>query len=575
MSNDLVCDQPARIAALKAHRASLWISLVILAVQLPFLLQHAANLWYYRPHYEFFPFVIVAGVFLLWRRWPPGEVTISRWSLVGAWSALGLGLTSTTLAVLLFSPWLAAVAFLLTLGGLLWRFAGSSAVRLVGPWLLLWVAIPPPLGLDGKLILAMQQLTATMVSGILEWGNIRHVLAGFVFELPDRDLFVAEACSGIHSQLVLVAGCLILSVYQRRGLIGMTLLAAAGSFWSLAANVTRVTIVVAAAAIYDIDLSSGWIHETIGYGLMLGGFLMLMSADQLLLGVLAPIERRTATSNILAWHWNRWIAFDPAKFGAPLDENRDSALSKVTRPVRYTPFIAYSALLALLGALQVVVLLGSRRDETSIEVQMTSIEKTWLPVQEDEWLLSEYELVERGRNSDQGHYSNIWRYASGALVAQISLDYPFLGWHELSRCYCNIGWKMVSRKMIGLDANFAVPRDQQEFVQVELSGPSGEYGFLLFSLFDASGKPVRPRPDNVTVLRNKFASNPLFAKLFGSEARAPSQATFQIQQFVVSEYPLTESEKDRLQKFFVASRDAFYARKFRANQLSENEVAGQ
>lgn len=48
--------------------ASERIIILMFVVQLPFVLQHFSKLWRFRPHYEFFPFVLGAGGWLLWQR---------------------------------------------------------------------------------------------------------------------------------------------------------------------------------------------------------------------------------------------------------------------------------------------------------------------------------------------------------------------------------------------------------------------------------------------------------------------------------------------------------------------------
>ena len=42
---------------------------VIVAAHLPLLLLHAENLWD-KPHYQFFPIVLVGAGFLAYNRWP-------------------------------------------------------------------------------------------------------------------------------------------------------------------------------------------------------------------------------------------------------------------------------------------------------------------------------------------------------------------------------------------------------------------------------------------------------------------------------------------------------------------------
>ena len=209
-----------------------------------FSVLHLRNLWRYRPHYEFFPLVLAAAAWLIWRRWPRGAAERSRLTRMLGTLLLLLGFGMLTGAVLLVSPWLGAIAAVLSLGGVLLALKGRAAWReLTGPWLLLWLVIPPPMALDSELMHVLQSVTARTTSGLLELLHVDHLLAGHVFRLPDRKLFVAEACSGVHSQLVLIAISVVLAILWRRSLVacrflggGVRLLRSDGEYGACAAD---------------------------------------------------------------------------------------------------------------------------------------------------------------------------------------------------------------------------------------------------------------------------------------------------------------------------------------------------
>ena len=94
-------------------------SLSLLGAVLPLLLLHFGNLWTNRPHYEFFPILIAGVLFLAWSRTPPLRFAEQNgWSRLSTWLLLLAGLFVLALATLLYSPWLGAIAAILTIGGL-------------------------------------------------------------------------------------------------------------------------------------------------------------------------------------------------------------------------------------------------------------------------------------------------------------------------------------------------------------------------------------------------------------------------------------------------------------------------
>ncbi len=550
-----------------------WVCFSILVAQLPLVVLHFVNLWKYRPHYEFFPFVLAAGSWLIWKRWPRGRITHPAWSVALAWAMFAVGLMLSVVAVLLFSPALATVAFLIVLGGVLLTLTGSSCRGLLAPWLLWWLVVPPPVQMDGQLIRTMQHTTATMVSAILDWGGVEHLLSGYVFQLPDRELFVAEACSGIHSQLVLFAACLIFAVYQRRGLIATMLFVLASIFWSVVVNVTRVTIVVIAAAQFGIDLSAGWIHEALGFGLLGAGLVLLVSSDQLLQGLLAAVRNpepditpgryydtvaeneaeagrdAPVTLDFFSRQWNRWVAITPPSATAQRQELVTKSSDTESSETKWfdrrhgrslIPYVALGSVFVVLGAFQSVIVLIPKTELRVAELSAT-IEADWLPASLGRWQRDEYLAETRDRGSDEGMCSSIWVYSSRDARLRIQMDYPFVGWHELPQCYAARGWRLVTRKVV----TPPVASAHGNFVEVEFAGPAGESGLLLFSLFDGAGVTVHPLTSD---WQRKVARNPLLAKLTGSQEISTTQTTLQVQQFVTGN--LLEADRQRLRHTF-------------------------
>src|SRR5438876_511523 len=125
---------------------------------LPLLVAHGFALWG-RPHYQFFPIVLVGAGLLAWpaikSAWPGTANDPERTT----WLLLGLNWVMLATALVLDSPWLGAVAFLVLLVALVHGLGGWRLVRATLPALVfLLLIIPPPFGLDTRLVNGLQTL---------------------------------------------------------------------------------------------------------------------------------------------------------------------------------------------------------------------------------------------------------------------------------------------------------------------------------------------------------------------------------------------------------------------------------
>jgi exosortase len=592
---------------------SLISALILLIAQLPFLVQYCSNLWRFRPHYEFFPVVLLTFAYLCWNRWPADADGTDRMRWL-EFALFGSAFLVTAASVALFSPWLAAIAGVLVTGGIMVNLGGRRAFsELWAVWALLWLIILPPFRFDLTLIESMQSFTSRASSKILDFLDIIHLRAGNVIELPGRQLFVAEACSGVKSQLVLVAVTAILVVLWHRPIRHSILLIGIAFFWATLVNIVRVATVAIAAASWDMDLSEGWRHEVLGLGLVGIGLLLVMSTDQFMAMLLAPIVsssgNATSTSrngrgttkkgsvNPFVRFWNRFLAYEVAEhsieYNMDIDEDDDDAIEEDSddddeeedsddddeeedaeesdtdvAPVAeresagvLRTFKGYSTslfaklvllLFCVLGVLELIILANVGREGLDIDQVDVAFDESSLPQDLSGWQRLEYATEHRDRSSDEGECSQIWRYRAGSVLAQVSLDYPFVGWHELTQCYEGRGWHIDERRVRDDESMAAIGG---KIVEVDLSMPGGENGYLLFSLFDGQGRPVTPDDTNWKGWRGKIAANPLFLAFGGQgEIAAPETIGMQVQQFMVTETRFTPEERDNLVAKFVEAR---------------------
>lgn len=476
--------------------------LTLLAVLafVPMMVAFGHNLWL-KQHYQFYPVLLAAVAyitFLRFREFPQPLAT------AGPGQAGGLVVASVVLLALSslwFSPWMSLTALIMCLLGLTWWLGGMRLLKiLAGPLLLLWIAAPPPGGLDELLIGKMQNVAVVTSSQILDRLKITHLIAGNVIELPSKKLLVEEACSGINSLLSVMAFTMCWALWVRRGFFHTIALLLAGGFFVLVLNIIRITLGAVLEFRFQYDILTGWRHETAGiilFGLCL---MLVLSADQLL---------RFPADAFRAWR-------EGLLFGLPLDARlaaqemganaNDLKLSRqVTQPQaaavpRGQPWkptklawglaLGFAVLLTLDGAL--VGRTYARRlmagDVMSQFAGLKDASTFELPKDLGGWKLLEGEITSIERSQLVGQRSKTWYFRNGSgngrLQAAVSLDFPFPRWHELLSCYRGNGWNIQTRQVQRLGE---IP-----CVESGMSRPLGVQGQLIWGLVKHDGQWTAP-----------------------------------------------------------------------------------
>ncbi len=500
--------------------------LLILLAHTPLVYVHLQQLWS-RPHYQFFPLVLLASGALMvlrarseetvWR--PVGRMSLlfSRMLLLGSCGML-------CVAFLRLSPLAAYVSCLLTLASMIVRL-GLPAW---GPWALLLLLIRIPYGQDVALIQWMQRVTSDLSSTALDTVRVEHIAEGNVLTFPSRSLFVEEACSGVVSMLAIVACAAILAVWWKRSLFHGVLLIAAGLFWAGGMNVVRVVTIAIALDRLDIDLTEGWRHEAVGLFVFMVSLAALFSTDRLLLFLLAPIQMNPlashwvySESNWLVRLWNIAAGRDSMEdsmdaygtyaddWSDPVYEEELPATSRTSSrppaaPVRVVPRPwewAFAALFLLLGGAQVFAGIGPFSVAPAVQQAALDLSAEDLPKTLAGWEQVDFEEQHRDGSSVFGEHSRLWTYRNGPYVVRLSLDFVFPDWHELTACYAGTGWTIDSRSRIAID---------NTRMQAMLTKPNGEQAFLIFDLFDSDGEQY--------VSPSGSFMHPQLRRIFGGEA---------------------------------------------------------
>ncbi len=464
-------DKPL-VSAAKANRPSAHaIGLVALLVaHIPMMLSYFRTLWKYE-HYQFFPFALgAAGVLVVSRtEWSRVRVSI----VAGLLILIDVFLLCSSCVV--GSPWLAAAGFVF---GLLALCVSSRDLETeTWPWeavLVFLSVVRPPAGYDQQLVQKLQLFTTRIASDLLDRLGIIHVRSGNLIELESKRLFVEEACSGVQSLFAIMFVATLIVAWRRRPPLHTLLLLLAAPLCALPMNVARVLSISLAWDYWQLDWSTGIAHSILGYLLLFVAAGLVVSADKSIRLIGEPISERWAidrgkrTANPFVRFWNRLWASMPE-----LDP-RTPGTGRI---------FASLCLFASVGMVtwQCRSLFASESLPVSIGQVYAFAE---LPPAYEGFQFAERETEERSLSANFGQYSETWRYRSGTDEVVIGCDYPFSGWHSLETCYEGIGWDIEEKRIVGND---------WPAMAVSLSKPTGEKAFVIYSLFDATTEPVRPR----------------------------------------------------------------------------------
>ena len=517
---------------------------LILSVLLPLLAAHAAQLWL-RPHYQLFPVALLGAAVLAWQRWrevkplTPGSRPVS-YGLVGlAWIVLAL-------AVAVNSSWLGAVSALILLAAALVGVGGGRLfARMLPAWVMLWLVVPPPFELDRNLILSLQTLTAQWSNRILDLLGVFHVMDGHVVEVSGRRLLVEEACAGINSLFSVLTCTLLFVFWARRPVVRAVLLLAAAVVWVLAANVARVVLIGWLFSSKGLDLATGWRHDVLGLSLFALALVLVWSTDRL-----------------LAWLAGAGTT-PPGKKAAPADtQNNGVALAQAESSpavILGRTWLSSWTVAGAFGALLLLSLLlrdggaeaGSLLAEDAVAASLPTLTADSLPKTIGLWERQQFAEESRNPGSAFGEFSRVWTYQQQLQRVHLSLDYPFPGWHDLTRCYTSQGWVIEDQAVEGAGSNMS-----EKYVAIRLTKPGHRSGYLLFAEFDRRGKILEPRLGgaDLSLTRQGQTVQRLWDRLQGAPATNSVDSpgpVYQLQLFVESYAPLNQAEQDQTRALFL------------------------
>lgn len=521
---------------------------IAIAAQLPMLLLYFRSLIQDKPHYQTFPFAFIATAVIVWFRWPrEAKMPFHRSTFSDL--LLILGLMFGLICVLFKFPSAAAASVMLLITSLLARTVDRESLKSLWPAALpMFVYLTPPAGLDIWLITTLQRISAVCTSRLLDLAGLPHHMDGTVINVPGHEPYgIEQACSGVQSFFTLMLVAVVFVVWYRRPPLRSFLLLASGVFWTVFMNTIRIFLIPFCDQ-FDLDLAHGMPHAILGWATLFIGVLLLLSTDQFLQFLMGPVEpemgRLGPFGKQMTWFWNKAISGRKSEEDE-LNPGRRKRTKRTRKPVsnrgRLLIWTACGLLIAagLWSSIDVGNELRLAKQKVRFfDVNVTKpFEEKDLPEQIENWEMVNYQIDTRERGSDLGKRSDIWVYEAPRCMANFSLDQPFPGWHELTTCYQNQGWKLVNRKrkestisMTGSDN----PDDEIDwpYVVAEFEKETGERGYLVFSLFNSQGAPVNPPAqwNRLTYLISGMR-NRLSGRIRGSLF---DNSTYQVQTFVAT-----------------------------------------
>ena len=429
--------------------------LMLLLAVAPMMLPYFSNLWSREP-YRFFPFCLLAVGWLTYLRWDR-QFRAPRGIL--SWIAIGAGVALTAFGIAIASPWICAVAFVTFAATFYFAATDTEGRSMFVVALPLVMLINLPLGYDQLLIIRLQQVTTGLSSVMLDVLAIPHAVNNNIIQLTTRELFVAEACSGIQSVFTLMfLSTLLVSIYRRPIWLAPLYLSIA-ALLAVFANVLRVTVVGVGDAWFSIDLAIGWQHELIGYAALCIATLLLLSFDHLVTTLLHPVDPVVdGENNLLITAWNFIVGddhqYDPvaARAAAPSLETESRYGAMLWKSLWSRRILV--SVLSILGVAAIAQAVNLQRPvpifvsptEVIYQPNADVFDRSFSSIE-----VQGHERTRGGSNPRLGENADIWTCVPRQSTAEIQvvLSQPYAGWHELCICYEINAWILLNHDIRG------------------------------------------------------------------------------------------------------------------------------
>ena len=156
-----------------------------------------------------------------------------------------------------------------------WHFGFRQVLRWWLPFALWSLSIPLPEVILNRIALPLQFTASKIGASLLAWREIPVLLTGNVIRIPNHELFVAEACSGLRSLTALLSLGVLLGAITLTNPISRVLLLASAIPVAIVLNGIRVFLTGFLVYFVDPKLGEGFMHITEGWLIFLVAFMLL------------------------------------------------------------------------------------------------------------------------------------------------------------------------------------------------------------------------------------------------------------------------------------------------------------
>jgi len=251
------------------------IGILLLALFYP-TLKWLLGEWLGNDYYSHGPLVPLISAFLAWRlwvKWPPEQRQIKP-AAIGL-LPIGVGLVAYLYALLQRAYFVASLAMIVIIAGMVWYLLGPAALRRFAfPIGFLLFMVPLPF--VEPLSVPLAQLTGTVSAAIVRLFGVPITVNGAQISLTNVELVVGAQCSGLRSivtlmTLVALVIFLLEGAWWKKLLLALSSIVIAGF-----GNVIRVASLLIVANIWGADAGFKYYHDYSGVVFFLSALALLL-----------------------------------------------------------------------------------------------------------------------------------------------------------------------------------------------------------------------------------------------------------------------------------------------------------
>ena len=232
--------------------------------------------WLGNDYYSHGPLVPLISAFLAWRLWVkwPAEQRRIKPATIGL-LPLSIGLIAYLYALLQRAYFVASLAMIVIIAGLVWYLLGTAALRRFAfPIGFLLFMVPLPF--VEPLSVPLAQVTGAVSAAIVRLFGVPITVNGAQISLPNAELVVGAQCSGLRSIVTLMT-LVALVVFLVEGPWWKKLLLALSSLIIAAfGNIMRVASLLVVANTWGADAAFKYYHDYSGMVFFLSALALLL-----------------------------------------------------------------------------------------------------------------------------------------------------------------------------------------------------------------------------------------------------------------------------------------------------------